>query len=95
MTNVRKIDLNLLVVLDVLLDEHAYHHVLVGPEAAVDPQPIALTDGAMRLGTVAVHLDMTALALAFGFRSRLEEARDVEPGVESHVATPRASSPAD
>ena len=71
--------------LDVLFDGHADDHVLMPSEAAIDPEAVAFADQAMRFRAVAIHLYVTALARALGFRARLEEARDVEPGIEAHV----------
>ena len=40
----------------------------------------------MRLGMLAVDLHLAALTRALGFRSRLEETRDVEPDIETNAS---------
>jgi len=45
---------------------------------------IAGLDLAVRLGGVAVEIDLAALAGPLRLRSRLEQARDIEPDIEAH-----------
>ena len=55
--------------LDVLIDQDADDDVLEAAEAAADADAVAFADGAVRLGVVAVHFDLAALAGALGFRA--------------------------
>src|SRR5215212_9481934 len=52
-------------------------------EGMADADAIALTENAMRLGVLAVDLDLAPFARALRFRARFEQARDVEPDVEA------------
>lgn len=69
--------------LDVLGHHDADDDVLVVPERTTDTNPVALPDHAMRLGVLAVHLDLAALTRALGLRPRLVKAADVEPDVDA------------
>ena len=72
--------------LHVLVDEDAHDDVLMAAEAAIDADAVAFAQGAVRLGVLAVHLDLAAFAPALGLRSRLVQAGHVEPGVHTHRA---------
>src|SRR5688572_21735553 len=67
--------------LDVLIDEDADDEVLVASEAAADADAIAFAHGAIRLGVIAVDVDLSALAGPLRFGPRLEQAGDVQPDV--------------
>ena len=67
-----------------LIDHDPDDDVLVAAEAAADADAIALADDAVRLGVLAVDVDLAALARALGFRPRLEQAGDVQPDVEAN-----------
>src|SRR6266545_3267506 len=71
--------------LDVIVDDDADDDVLVAAEGPADAKTIAFADGAVGFGGLAVDVDLSALAGALGFRSRLEEARDVQPDVETNL----------
>jgi len=70
--------------LHVLVDDDADDDVLVAAEGPLDAKAVAFADGAVGFGGLVVDVDLSALAGALGFRSRLEEARDVEPDVETN-----------
>jgi hypothetical protein len=57
--------------------------VLMAAEAAADADPVTLADGTMRRRVLAVDVDLAAGTRALRFGARPEEARDVEPDVES------------
>ncbi len=53
------------------------------PEGTTDADTVALADIAVRFGAFAVDVNLAALTRALGFRTRLEQAADVEPDVET------------
>ena len=67
-----------------LIDHDADDDVLDAAVAAADADAIAFAEHAVRLGVLAVDLDLAALARALGFRARLEQTRDVEPDVQAN-----------
>ena len=67
-----------------VVDDDADDDVLVAAEGAADAEPIAFANRAVRFGGLAVDVDLAALAGALGFRSRLEQARDIQPDVETN-----------
>ncbi len=70
--------------LHVIADDDADDDVLVAAEGPADAKPVAFADGTVGFGGLAVDVDLSALAGALGFRSRLEQARDVQPDVQTN-----------
>ena len=66
-----------------LVDHDPDDDVLVAAEGAADADAIAFANDAVRLGVLAVDLDLPALARTLGLRARLEQAGDVQPDVEA------------
>src|SRR5207237_8231760 len=69
--------------LDVLIDDDADDDVLVAAKGTADSDAVAFANEAVGLRVLAVDLDLPALTGALGFRTRLEEACDVQPNVET------------
>src|SRR5712691_2448306 len=69
--------------LDVLVDDDADDDVLVAAEGAADADTVTFADHAMRLGVLAVDVDLPALACTLGLRACLEQTGDVQPDVET------------
>lgn len=67
-----------------IVDDDADDDVLVTAEGPADAKAIAFAYGAVGFGGLAVDVDLSAFAGALGFRSRLEQARDVEPDVQTN-----------
>ena len=70
--------------LHVIVDDDADDDVLVTAEGPADAKAIAFAYGAVGFGGLAVDVDLAAFAGALGFRSRFEQARDVQPDVQSN-----------
>jgi hypothetical protein len=68
----------------VLFGDRPDHDSLPPPERASDADDVAHMDLAMGPGGATVDLDLPALAGALRFRSRLEQAGDVEPDIEPY-----------
>ena len=60
------------------------HDSLLASERPADRDLVAGVNLTMRLGGLPVDVDLTALAGLLRFRSRLEQARDVEPQIQPH-----------
>ena len=69
-----------------LVEHDPNDNVLMMPEAAADPDPVALAEQPVWLGVLAIDLDLAALARAFRFGARLEQTRHVEPDVDANRA---------
>ena len=66
-----------------LIESDADDHVLVAAERPGDADAVAFADRTVRFGVLAVDVDLPAFTRALGFRTRLEQAGDVEPDVET------------
>src|SRR5687768_7262383 len=71
---------------DVLIEDDADDDVLKAAGPAADADAIALAQVAIWFGVAAVDVHLPALAGALGFRTRLEEAGDIEPDVQADGA---------
>ena len=69
---------------NVLLGEPLYDHFLPPSERTGDLELIAFLEVAVRLRSLAVQIDLPALAGLLGLRARLEEAGDIQPHIEPH-----------
>jgi len=67
-----------------IVNDDADDDVLMAAVRTANANAIAFADGAIRFGGLAVDVDLSALARTLGFRSRLEETRDIQPDVETN-----------
>lgn len=64
-------------------EDDADDDVLMSAERAADANAVTFANQSMRLGTLAVDLDLAALAGTLGLRACLAETADVEPDVDA------------
>ena len=67
---------------DVLFEDDADDDVLKPAGPAADADAVAFAQVAVRFGVAAVDVYLPALTGALGFRTRLEQAGDIEPDVQ-------------
>src|SRR6185436_20635103 len=70
--------------LHVLVDQDAHDDVLIPAEAAADADAVAFAQHPVRLGVLAVHLDLAAFTPTLGLRAGLVQTRHIEPRIDAH-----------